>query len=506
MPSQINPFELTLKQLKEILIESNADLVRTLAVNVNLSGIIAEEICTLAKIDKNIETKELDDETISKVFTTLKDFLNIFKQEDFKPVFVKKEDEIIDVLPFVFKSYLGFSFEKTDSLSESFEIFIKPAEQKNTKKTQSKTDKKLGKLQRQLKQQKETIQKFEKQIEQKKIEGDLIYLHYQKVEQLLNEIKQVLILKEKKEEIEKIKDNSIVKEFNPTDNALIVKLSDTSNKNFDVKLNFRKTVSENAEKCYDDNKKIRNKLKGALTAIDKTEEHLISVEKEKTVETKKQIEDAEKRIVKEKTFWFERYRWFISSENNIIIGGKDSKSNEVIVKKYLKEGDRYAHAEIQGAPSIIIKRKGVNDKATEISKDTLEEACIFAACFSKAWKQFAEAQAYWVLPEQVSKTAQSGEFVPKGAFIIRGKRNYYKVKLEIAVGLIKIEDDIKIMCGPVNSVKKHAEKYVIITPGATKKNDVAHKISKAFEINVDNVDRVLPPGGCYIVEAVGVTL
>ena len=136
----------------------------------------------------------------------------------------------------------------------------------------------------------------------------------------------------------------------------------------------------------------------------------------------------------------------------------------------------------------------------------MQEACVFAGSYSKAWKQFAEAQVYWVLPEQVSKTAQSGEFVPKGAFIIRGKRNYDKCKLETAVGLIELEDGEKIMGGPVSAVKKLSEKYVIIVPGDTKKNVIAHKLAKAFDVQVDKIDKALPPGGISIVETVGVDL
>jgi len=330
----------------------------------------------------------------------------------------------------------------------------------------------------------------------------LIYLNYQEVENLLNEISKVLELKEKTDEINRINELGIVKKFEPTENLLIVNLKDTSGNLFDVKLNFRKTVAENAEKAYDDNKKLRSKLHGAERSIKKTREQIESAEKDHKVE-----KEQEKKVVKkEQLFWFERYRWFISSSGNIVIGGKDVKTNEIVVKKYLKEGDRYAHADIHGAPSIIIKGKGIADEAVDISVDTLEEACIFAASFSKAWKQFAEAQAYWVLPEQVSKSAQSGEFVPKGAFIIRGKRNYYRCKLEVAVGLIQLGDNVKVMCGPVSAVQKNTSKYVVIVPGDTKKNDMAHKLAKAFDVGVDSVDRVIPPGGMSVVKTEGVEL
>jgi len=286
------------------------------------------------------------------------------------------------------------------------------------------------------------------------------------------------------------------------ENLLIVNLKDTTGKTFEVKIDFRKTVAENANKAYDDNKKIRSKRSGAEKSIKITKEEIESAKKEDKIEKEK-----EKTVPKEdRILWFERFRWFISSGGNIIIGGKDAKSNDLVVKKYLKGGDRYAHADIQGASSCVIKSRDIKDNNLEISEKTLEEACIFAASFSKAWKQFAEAQAYWVLPEQVSKTAQSGEFVPKGAFIIRGKRNYYKCILELAVGKINIEDEQKVMCGPVDAVKKKADKYAIIRPGDVTKSDLAHKLAKIFDISVDRVDRVIPSGGATIVETVGFKL
>jgi len=480
--------------------KSETDIVRTLAVNVNLSGQIAEEICARADIDKTIKIDEINEKTILKLYDTLIGFLEIFKNLNFHPVFVKKDDKIINVLPFEFKSYKDVTFEKTDSFTKSLEWFTK-IKIKEEKKV-SFTTKQIEKLNRQHLQQKQAIEDLTKQIEVKKFEGNLIYLNYQECERILNEIKKILDLKEKTEEIKKINEEDIVKKFSPTENLLLLNLKDTNDKTFEIKLNFRKTVSENAEKAYDDSKKFRNKLKGAEKSLENTKEQIKqAISKEQKEKQKEVIEPK-----KEKLFWFERFRWFISSDGNIIVGGKDIKTNEIVVKKYLKENDRYAHADIQGAPSIIIKSKGLNDNKIEITEQTLNEACIFAASFSKAWKQFAEAQAYWVLPEQVSKTPQSGEFVPKGAFIIRGKRNYYSCKLELAIGLITIEGVEKIMCGPIDSLKSKTDKYVIIQPGDVKKIDISHKLAKAFDVSADKLDRVLPAGGATIVETVGFDL
>jgi hypothetical protein len=106
----------------------------------------------------------------------------------------------------------------------------------------------------------------------------------------------------------------------------------------------------------------------------------------------------------------------------------------------------------------------------------------------------------------VSKTAESGEFVPHGAFIIRGKRNYHRCKLEVAVGIVEIDNEIKIMGGPVDAVKTRSSKYVKLVPGDMKKSDAARTLGKAFNVSVEGVDRALPPGGVNVVETVGVDL
>ena len=499
-PSQINPFQLTKEKFAEKIKESDTDIVRTLAVNVNLSGPIAEEICARANVEKEIKIEEIDQQTITKLYNALIEFLEVFKKKSFKPVIVKKDGNIINILPFQFKSYEDANFEESDSYSKSLEWFTDIKKEEIKKK--SKTNKQIEKLNRQLLQQKQAIEDLTKNIEIKKFEGNIIYLNYQDCEKLLNDIKEILEKKEKEEDISRVNAIDFVDTFSPTENLLLVNLKNTENNFFKIRLDFRKTVSENAEKAYNDSKKLSNKLKGAEKSLQKTIELIKQAKKIEEREKEKEV------VVKkrEKIFWFERFRWFISSEGNIVVGGKDIKTNEQVVKKYLKENDRYAHADIQGAPSIIIKSKGINDEKIEISEKTLNQACIFAASFSKAWKQFAEAQAYWVLPEQVSKTPQSGEFVPKGAFIIRGKRNYYSCKLELAIGIIKIDDIDKVMCGPIEAIKSASDKYVIIQPGDIKKIDIANKLANAFGVPVDKVDRVLPPGGAVVVETVGIEL
>ena len=43
---------------------------------------------------------------------------------------------------------------------------------------------------------------------------------------------------------------------------------------------------------------------------------------------------------------FEKFYWFISSDNYLIIGGRDQQQNELVVKKYLNDGNHETSASL----------------------------------------------------------------------------------------------------------------------------------------------------------------
>jgi len=494
-PTQTNPFTLSFDEFEKILTSSKKDIVRTLAVNLNLSGKYAEEICYKLDIDKNKKIAELLKDEIKKIFAAIAGLIRVFKEKKIDPYLVLENTKIMDVLPLKFESYKQYDMEKIASFTRGLEGLIEVRESKRFKP--SSWQLKVDKLNRQLVQQKKAVVEFKEKITLEKNQGDLLYLNFQLCTEILEEIQNVLKKKEKANDVEKINKKDAVKLFDPESNVLILMLNDKNNQRFDVPLDFRKNVAKNAEIKYNTSKKLGEKIKGAQDAIENTEQKIKQLKKKKVLEKEK---DAKKEF--EKHFWFERFHWFISNNGNVVIGGRDAKSNELVVKKYLKEGDRYVHADVTGAPSCIVKSCDVQGKTLSISKETLKEACIFAGCYSKAWKQFSETQVYWVLPEQVSKTPQSGEFVPRGAFIIRGKRNYHNVKLEMAVGEIKLEDTTKIIGASVDTVKHYSQRYVVVVPGGKKKQDIAKKLAGVFGISSDEFMRVLP-GDVEIIDSVG---
>jgi predicted ribosome quality control (RQC) complex YloA/Tae2 family protein len=172
--------------------------------------------------------------------------------------------------------------------------------------------------------------------------------------------------------------------------------------------------------------------------------------------------------------WYERYRWFITSEGLLAIGGRDASSNSAIIRKHLTENDIVFHAEVHGSPFFILK------DALHLGENgaSLMEVAQATVSFSRAWKDgLFSADAYWVDPSQIKKGAPTGQFVPRGSFVIEGKRNYIKgIEIKLAVGLVWSLSRYVLACGPPAAIRKYSLVYTQLLPGGIDPNRLAKKI------------------------------
>ncbi len=257
----------------------------------------------------------------------------------------------------------------------------------------------------------------------------------------------------------------------------------------EISIDIRKSVEENAASYFEASKDAKRKLEGAKVAVEKAKLQLQSLLcKQEAEESEKKKEETEKREVK----WFEKFRWFFSSEGFLCVGGRDATTNEIVVKKHTEKGDIVFHTEISGSPFFVIKAEG-----RKVGEETLDETADAAASFSRAWKlKLSNAEVFYVNPEQLSKTPKAGEYLEKGAFVVSGKAKNMIAEVKLAVG---ITSDGAVMCGPVSAVKKNCGKHIVIVPGDVKSSDIAKKARKMFGGEIDDIVRVLPSGGCKIV-------
>lgn len=147
-----------------------------------------------------------------------------------------------------------------------------------------------------------------------------------------------------------------------------------------------------------------------------------------------------------KVHWFEKFNWFISSEGYLVLSGRDAQQNELLVKRYLRIGDIYVHADIPGAASCIVRAKHHATANVMISPIALQEAGIMTISRSRAWQSKILVSAFWVHANQVSKSAPSGEYLTTGSFMIYGKKNYLPpLALEMGFGILFRLDDASVV-------------------------------------------------------------
>ncbi|MBI2656266.1 DUF814 domain-containing protein [Candidatus Woesearchaeota archaeon] len=251
-------------------------------------------------------------------------------------------------------------------------------------------------------------------------------------------------------------------------------------------LDLTKSIDQNASAYFERAKKIKKKIEGAGKALNE------NLKKLKELETKKEkivLEKSKEEKFKErKQEWYEKFRWFISSEGFLVIGGRDATSNEIVVKKHTEPDDLVLHTDMAGSPFFVVKSDN-----KKIGEKTKEEAADATCTFSRAWKLGLQTSSvFYVNPEQVSKKTKAGEYMGKGAFMIYGKTNYIKNIVNLAVGISKNQ---QIMSGPTDSIKANCEKYVVLVQGSEKSSAVAKYIQHKIGGTIDEIIRALPSGG-----------
>lgn len=253
-----------------------------------------------------------------------------------------------------------------------------------------------------------------------------------------------------------------------------------------IVLDLTKSIDSNAAAYFEKAKKIKKKIEGAEAALNENLKKLSQLEEKRD---KLILEQSKKEKLKERKLeWYEKFRWFISSEGFLAVGGRDATSNEIVIKKHTESNDIVFHTDMAGSPFFVVKSQG-----KQIGEKTKEEAADATCTFSRAWKNGLQTTSvFYVNPEQVSKKTQAGEYMGKGAFMIYGKTNYIDNKVNLAVGITKGQ---QIMAGPLDAVKAHCVKYVALDQGDEKASKIAKHIQYKIGGLIDEIIRALPSGG-----------
>ncbi|NQV09270.1 fibronectin/fibrinogen-binding protein [Candidatus Woesearchaeota archaeon] len=182
-----NFLELTKKEMKDLVDDSDKEnIVKILAIELGLGGEYAEQLCSMAAVDKN--KKKLDEKELSSLFNAA----------------VKLRKTKIKGVNKKFDDY--FSGEiKTSQVA---------------KKTDAST-KKFDATRRVIETQETQIKKLKESIEEETKKGEYIYENYTKINSLLEKVKELRKKYSWKEVKDKIKE---IQEVNEKEGKIIVKL------------------------------------------------------------------------------------------------------------------------------------------------------------------------------------------------------------------------------------------------------------------------------------------
>ncbi|KAI8815443.1 hypothetical protein BJ742DRAFT_765818 [Cladochytrium replicatum] len=233
-----------------------------------------------------------------------------------------------------------------------------------------------------------------------------------------------------------------------------VKRSEDKKKLISVDIDIYNSAYGNARKYYESKKTAESKHAKTLQVVSKAMKLAEKKIQEELRHTDRKQEQANLMLTAKirKPYWFEKFLWFISSENYLVVGGRDAQQNEILVRRYLK-GDAYVHADLHGAASVIVINTsdqsrgsvGTSDDECTIPPIKKLQAGSMSICQSKAWEAKIVTSTWWVHSHQVSKPAPTGEYLGTGSFMIRGKRNFLPpVPLVYGFGIMfKMDDDVE---------------------------------------------------------------
>ena len=525
-PAAQDPYDLDFDSFSQLMNSSDRSLGRTLGGVLNLGGGISGAICADTGNDADAEIKNVD---LRKVWDSLQGMLH----GEWKGYLFSGKDGYEQAWPMVLTTLQDLEYKEYDTMCEAVDEWLGPHDAHALARREAEaldvaapgrghsTD--IERLERRLAQQESALEGFAAKVEKQQEIGHLIQNNWTHVEQLLAQVNQAVESMNWDGVKKAIKDIPWIQSVNAAERSFNAFLpDDEGNPGKQVSLNIDETVHQNAQRYFQAGRKQKDKSAGAIQALEDTK---LELERAKKKQAKREASGQVAKVRRAKRLWFENHKWTMLPTGHLMVGGKDAKGNDSIVKKHLSLGDRYLHADMHGAPSCSLRNNQgfivdtqppahigedmpafrlVDKIEADIDDEVTEIAATMALAWSRAWNGGgAHGTVFWVKPGQVSKSAETGEYVGKGAFVIRGQRTWYKdIDLRLGVGLVAINGIPLLMASTADHIAEICTRYIVVTPGREKKESIANKIYKSTGLAVDDILPILP-GNCEIIEDVG---
>ncbi|MEN2974293.1 MAG: ribosome rescue protein RqcH [Candidatus Caldarchaeales archaeon] len=460
-------------------VDKDRKVVVGLAIDAGFGRKYAEEIVSIAQVEKNRKFSDLSSielEKIKDAIIRVQEYVKIGK-----PVVLEYEDGNVEPLPYLLESIkrTGARIREMIEFNEAVRLSYEASLLRQMRRERlEKVQRRLEELNKELENKNKTIQNLIQISGKKKELARLILAHANEIEELKNsDLSQ-----------EKILENLTIRVDKSSKKILV----DSPMGSMSLRLD--KSIASQASEMFEEVKSTESAIKRLQREISDLEDEIKKVSEEGVPEMYGELQSITPKIIEDRRSWYEKYRWFYTSEGFLAVAGKDASSNHALIKKHLEKNDLVFHAEVKGAPILILKDGVRSNEPSRI------EAAQFAACYSKAWKEGLQyVSTYYVKPDQISLTPPPGHYIPKGGIIIKGERKYLTVNLALGVG---VSDD-KLLWGPFQTFSGRVDKIVKIIPGKKNARIIAEEIvdylfkeidkNKKIEL-VEKIVQVIPYG------------
>ena len=483
--SGLNILEVTKENIKDIKI-SSTPIVRWVGRTLGLPGKYTEEIIRMTSLDPDRLGNTLTDKEIDDIFKATKDLIDKVITGKHDP-YIIRDIKNADVIPIPLGNMEGRNAVKVSSFMEGLDSLFSENLLEHGKSSQSITaNQKITELEHKLEEQNKAILLVkERSSSISGVAKALLEISYAGISSIEDPAIQTLL-------------NKFNSHVARESGVFLINIEGEK-----IKLDPKSSIQAIASTLFNESKKQMRATDTINLEKKKTEKSLELVKKQASV-----AQDSIVFAVQKKKEWFERYRWFITSDGLLAIGGRDASSNSAVIRKHLNKNDKVFHAEIVGSPFFLLR------ESTDEDISSVKEVSQATVCFSRAWRAgIYGLNAYWMLPDQVKTAAPSGQFIAKGSFVIEGSKNYVQVStLQFSIGLYEKDESYLLMCGPPSAIKKHCIYYVMIEPSGVDMAELAKKVKLEFmkfkekeeivkAISMDDFTRVLPAGDSHIVES-----
>lgn len=392
----------------------------------------------------------------------------------------------VEFHPFYFNQFSSDPFEEYENFNSAVDEFFSQMEtQKIDMKALHEEKAALKKVEKIRTDQAARLKDLDKKQQVDTLKAELITYNIDKVEEAITTIRSALAAQmswnEISELVERAKNDpigSLISQLKFETNCITLKLEnpfsdegDDSGVLVDVDLDL--SAYGNVKKYYSDKKSASTKQQKTLQA-----QGIALKSAEKKIESVLKDIQMTASITKSRlVFWFEKFFWFISSENYLVIGSRDKIQAEMIVRRYMKPEDIFVHTDGIEASCFVIK----NPTCGPMPPKTLNEAGSMAVCFSSAWNIHIITNAWWVKGEQVTSVTA---FTPADPFYrISGQKNYLPPgQLAIGFGFIFYIDESSVQ----NHLGERQVKYIDSDTCVESLNDEISELQTEDIVSTEN--------------------